>query len=284
MLLRFTIGLALCLAATLGFALWAWRSAKTARLATERERLMRAHADAALLRQTEFVALLAHELRQPLDPLVTAALMIPVPDDARSQQLRAIIERQTRQLTRLLDDVTDLSRFQLGKLTIQESAVPLGALVDESVEAIAPLMKSREHEFTSSCSAPCAVLHADATRIKQALSNLLTNAAKYTPLGGAVSLSGDVDDNEVVFRVRDTGRGISADALRTVFDPFRQGPEAEGGLGVGLAVVKAFVEAHGGRAAAFSPGIGCGSEFVIRLPLTGGTSRGFTSVPAGEQR
>jgi signal transduction histidine kinase len=270
MLVGLTVGLALGFVGALGFAAWAWHHAGTARVAAERERRLRAEAESAVQRQTEFVALLVHELRQPLDPLVTAALMMAVPNDTRSQQLRAVVERQTRQLTRLLDDVMDLSRVRLGKLNIQRSVVPVGTIVDETVEAIAPLMASREHRFTVSCPTPRAALHVDVARIKQVLSNLLTNAAKFTTRGGAIMLSGEVEGDEVVFRIRDTGRGISAESLATVFDPFAQGSGAEGGLGIGLAVVKALVEAHHGTAAAYSSGVDCGTEFVIRLPLDKG--------------
>ncbi|HJT76464.1 MAG TPA: PAS domain S-box protein, partial [Gemmataceae bacterium] len=221
-------------------------------------------------RKDEFLAMLAHELRNPLAPIRTAAQVIRLlgtadPNVRRSTEM---IERQAQHLTRLVDDLLDVNRITSGKIQLRKEAVDLAAVVARAVETVRPLLDARKHELTVALPPEAVRLEADATRLAQVVGNLLTNAAKYTAAGGHVWLSAGREGGEVVLRVRDTGVGIPPAMLGKVFDLFaqldRSLARSEGGLGLGLTLVKNLVELHGGTVEAHSEGPGKGSEFVVR--------------------
>ena len=220
----------------------------------------------------EFLAMLAHELRNPLAPLTNALHMLR-PDGlegAEAEEVRAIAERQVRHLTRLVDDLLDVSRINNGKIQLRKGRVDLGAAVARGVDSARPLIESRRHELSVALPAEPVPLEADAARLEQVLSNLLNNAAKYTEPGGRIDLQAGRDGDEAFVRIRDTGIGIAPELLPRVFDLFTQEERSldrsQGGLGIGLTLVRRLVELHGGSVVASSGGVGRGSEFVVRLP------------------
>jgi PAS domain S-box-containing protein len=221
----------------------------------------------------EFLATLAHELRNPLAPMRHAVQVLRArqPDgDAKSAM--DVIERQMQQMTRLIDDLLDVSRLTRNRLELRKSRVELSDVISLAVETSRPLMESSGHAFSLEV-APDHVLHLDAdlTRLAQAISNLLNNAAKYTNRGGHITLKAERQGHEIVLTVRDDGVGIPPDMLGRVFEMFTQARRStgvvQGGLGIGLTLVKRLVEMHGGTVVARSDGPGRGSEFVIRLPV-----------------
>jgi PAS domain S-box-containing protein len=224
-------------------------------------------------RKDEFLSMLGHELRNPLAPIFAATEMMRMAADGqpRIERYRAVIERQVKNLSRLVDDLLDVSRITHGAIALKRQMVDLSALVRTAVEAARPLIDGKGHGLRLSLPAEPMLLLVDPTRFDQVLINLLNNAAKYTDPGGQIHLSAGLQGDQVVIRVRDTGVGIPAELLPRIFDIFVQGDRsldrAQGGLGLGLTLVKNLVEMHGGRIEAHSEGLGRGSEFVIRLPL-----------------
>jgi signal transduction histidine kinase/ActR/RegA family two-component response regulator len=220
-------------------------------------------------RKDEFLAMLAHELRNPLAPLSTALHLLPVATEKRDDLL-AMAERQVRQLVRLVDDLLDVSRITGGKIALRRERIALGDVVARALETTRPLVESRGHDLTVSLPAEAVGLDADPARLAQVVANLLSNAAKYTPPGGRIWLTAETAGGEVVIRVRDTGAGLAPELVANVFDLFVQGDTSldrtRGGLGIGLTIVRRLVELHGGRVEARSPGVGQGSEFIVRLP------------------
>jgi len=220
-------------------------------------------------RKDEFLAMLSHELRNPLAPLSTALHLLPVATEKRDELL-AMADRQVRQLVRLVDDLLDVSRITGGKIALRKERVALADVVARAIETTRPLVQSRGHDLTVSLSAAPVGLEADPARLAQVVANLLSNAAKYTPPGGRIWLTAEAAGDEVVIRVRDTGAGLAPEFVPNVFDLFVQGDisldRTRGGLGIGLTIVRRLVELHGGRVEAQSPGIGKGSEFIVRLP------------------
>src|SRR5262249_34858977 len=196
----------------------------------------------------------------------------PPPEHAR---LLAVIERQVSHLKRLVDDLLDVSRLTRGKITLRKAVVDLNELVEQALESCQPLITARRHRAELRPSPEPLAVEVDTTRIVQSVVTLLTNAAKYTPRGGTISIAVEREGNEAVVRVKDTGMGIPDALLPQVFTVFVQGNRAldrpEGGLGIGLTVVKRLVELHGGSVSAFSRGPHQGSEFTIRLPVSHGT-------------
>ena len=231
-----------------------------------------AAAETAQRKQREFMAMLAHELRNPLGPIRNAAAAMTVADSTQPllPKMHAIIERQVAQMTRLVEDLLDVSRIENGKLRLERMPVDIVALVDAAVEAARPAMDARMQTFQTQMPAGGLGIEGDPVRLVQVFSNVLNNASKYTPHGGAIDLGIEAAGGDVVVTIADTGIGIPADSLTTIFEPFTQGAEAvgshNGGLGIGLTVVRQLVEAHGGRVHAESAGRGAGSRFVIRLP------------------
>lgn len=230
-------------------------------------------AEAALRRQTEFLAVLAHELRNPLTPIRTATeLMGKVhSDDTLLPRLQGIIERQVQQMTRLVGDLLDVSRINSGRLQLQRRVVDLTEVVNDAVETCRPTMTRRRQHLDVRLPDGRLDVLGDPNKLGQVLANLLDNASKYTPEGGDIGFSVAVADDSVILTVTDNGIGISAEGLPHVFDPFVQDPHAAGfngvGLGIGLTVVRELVEAHGGTVTAHSAGTGRGSQFVVTLPL-----------------
>lgn len=223
-------------------------------------------------RKDEFLAMLAHELRNPLAAIVNSVYLLALEknETGNQQSARQIIGRQLGQLTRLVDDLMEISRISSGRVRLRPERVVLSGILEQAVETARPLIDERRHTLEVSLPAHQIWLAADAARLEQIVVNLLTNAAKYTPEGGRIWLAAEQDGEEAVIRVRDTGSGIAADLLPHVFDLFTQGERtldrSQGGLGIGLALVRRLVELHQGRVEAQST-LGQGSEFVVRLPL-----------------
>jgi CheY-like chemotaxis protein/two-component sensor histidine kinase len=227
-------------------------------------------------RKDEFLATLAHELRNPLAPIRNALEVQRLAGDDRPavERSRQMMERQLRQMVRLVDDLLDVSRITRGKLELQRERVDLAAVVGSALETSRPLIDASKHQISVSLPQRPLTLEADAVRLAQVVSNLLNNAAKYTPEGGRIWLSAEAEAGSAVIRVRDTGLGIPGEMLGRVFDMFMQMDQslerAQGGLGIGLTLVKRLVEMHGGTVEAHSDGPGKGSELVVRLPLAAG--------------
>ncbi|MFN3651438.1 MAG: GAF domain-containing protein [Armatimonadota bacterium] len=224
-------------------------------------------------RKDEFLATLAHELRNPLAGIANATYVldqIPVADEQRPR-LRGVIRRQTEHLSRMVDDLLDLSRITHGKIELRREPVDFAAVIRQAIETTRPFIQTRLHELSGTLPAEPIWVLGDPTRLEQVVNNLLNNAAKYTDPGGHISLAVTRDDAQVVLRVRDNGIGIAPELLPHIFELFIQAEQkldrAPGGLGIGLTLVHRLVELHGGTVRAFSQGIGAGSEFVVRLPL-----------------
>ncbi len=238
-------------------------------------------------RKDEFLALLAHELRNPLAPLRNGlqVLRLASTDAEAVAQARAMMERQLGHMVRLVDDLLDISRIGRNKMELRRQRVALADVVSTSIETSRPLIEAAGHDLTVSLPPEPVFLDADLTRLAQVLSNLLTNSAKYTERGGRIWLTAERRGEEVVVSVRDTGIGIPADDLPRIFDMFSQVDRsierATGGLGIGLALVKALVEMHGGTVTAESDGPGRGSNFTVRLPALGAAAE---PVPADSPR
>jgi PAS domain S-box-containing protein len=224
-------------------------------------------------RKDEFLAMLAHELRNPLAPIRNAAQILRLhgKGNTKLEWARSVIERQSRHLTRLVDDLLDVSRIVRGQISLEKGPIDLSDVVRHALETSRPLVRERKHQLTVTLPGEPLPLDADLTRLSQVIANLLINAAKYTPEGGHIWLEADRADGEVILRVRDTGMGISSTLLPHIFDLFTQGARtldrAQGGLGIGLTLVKRIVDMHGGRVEARSSGEGEGSQFTVRLPL-----------------
>jgi PAS domain S-box-containing protein len=224
-------------------------------------------------RKSEFLALLAHELRNPLAPLRNGLQVIRLAshDGAAVEQARTMMERQLGHMVRLIDDLLDLSRITNGKIDLRKERLDLAAAVQDAVEASRPLIEACGHELTVALPPQPVYVDGDRTRLAQVFANLLNNAAKYTDRGGRIGLAVERQGSDVVVTVRDTGVGIPADVLPKVFDMFTQAERSlersQGGLGIGLSLVRGLVELHGGRVEAHSAGPGRGSEFVVRLPV-----------------
>ena len=221
-------------------------------------------------RKDEFLAMLGHELRNPLAPILGVVSVMKERDPDRCVREVAIIERQARQMARLLDDLLDVGRITRGRVQLRKERVELATIVAHAIEVTMPLLEERGHTLVVDVACNGMAVDADPMRLTQVISNLVNNAAKYTKPGGKVTIVATRDDHELMLSVADNGVGIPADSLSDVFDLFVQGARsldrAEGGLGIGLTVVKTLVEMHGGTVVASSHGPGRGSEFVVRLP------------------
>jgi PAS domain S-box-containing protein len=249
--------------------------ARRAALAMDNARLFQSLQEADR-RKDEFLALLGHELRNPLSPIWTGLhiLRLHLKDHPQVESVAALIERQVRHLTRLVDDLLDISRITRGKVELRLQPVEVGALVARAVETARPFITQCEHQLSVEVSAEPVFVKGDPTRLEQILVNLLNNAAKYTGPGGRITLTAGREGRQVVFRVQDTGIGIREEMLGRIFDPFTQADRLPGraqeGLGIGLTLVRRLVEMHGGSVAVWSAGPGKGSEFLVRLPLGNG--------------
>jgi signal transduction histidine kinase/ActR/RegA family two-component response regulator len=238
---------------------------------SDRKRMEEALRDADRTKD-EFLATLAHELRNPLAPIRNAVQVLHLREspEPESRWALEVIDRQMQHMTRLIDDLLDLSRITRNKLELRKERVELADVVRAALETSRPLMETAHHRLVVELPKEPIFLKADSTRLAQAISNLLNNAAKYTESHGQVWLTAERQGSDAVVRVRDSGMGISADMLPRVFDMFLQiDPEperAQKGLGIGLTLVKRLIEMHGGSIEALSEGPGKGSEFIIRLP------------------
>jgi len=234
---------------------------------------LRAEAESASRAKDEFLAMLSHELRNPLSPILTALQLMRLREGAGAvERERVIIERQVRHLTRLVDDLLDVSRVAQGKIELRRHPLELAEVVAKGVELASPLFEERHHELTLTVPPTGLLIDADEQRLTQVVANLLNNAAKYTDAKGRIDVVARVDGEDAVLSVRDNGIGMPARLVPGVFDLFVQGPRAfdrsHGGLGLGLAIVRSLVALHGGSVAAASEGPGRGSEFTVRLPLS----------------
>jgi signal transduction histidine kinase len=235
----------------------------------------RAKAETALKdadrKKDEFLAMLAHELRNPLAPILNAVCLMRMNLSERQQTWsRDVIERQLAHLTRLVDDLLDVSRITRGKIGLARQPIEVSELITHAVEAVQPLIQERAHLFTVEIPDTPLWVNGDPLRLTQAIGNVLGNAAKYTDRGGQITLYVRENDGDVEIRIRDNGIGIPAERLPHIFDLFTQldarSDHPQSGLGIGLALVRRLLEMHGGSVRAFSPGVGRGSEFLIRLP------------------
>jgi len=229
-------------------------------------------AEATNRRQNEFLAMLAHELRNPLVPISMSATLLERSADASPQLLNfsKVIRRQVDHMARLLDDLLDAARISSGKITLSLEPMPVSNAIDQALETVLPRIRERgQHLYLNMPEEPAGT-RGDRVRLTQVFANLLNNAAKYTDRGGRIWLDAQRDGDMAVVRVRDNGTGIAPEVLPHIFDLFTQGPRSlarsEGGLGVGLNLVRRLVELHGGSVSATSAGGGAGSSFTIRLP------------------
>ena len=242
--------------------------------ALAREQHARADADAANRTKDEFLAMLSHELRNPLAPILTALdlMRLRTPDAAVNE--RSIIERQVRHLKRLIDDLLDVSRVTSGKIQLTRTDVELSSIVARAGEVVEPLLDRRRQHLNVKVAGSGLLVHADVTRLTQVLVNLLTNASRYGRDGGHVDLTAERDGDAVIIAVTDDGSGMSPELLPRVFDLFTQAPRrsdrTQGGLGLGLAIVRSLVDLHGGSVTAHSDGVDRGSRFTLRLPVAAG--------------
>ena len=249
-----------------------------------RERVPKATEDArpdqelreANRRMHEFLDLLGHELRSPLAAIRNALclLKLQVDDVVMRGGPCGVIERQTQYIGHLIEDMLDVSRIEHGKFHLRKQSLDLAQIVVQAIETVRCAVEGRGHQLEVAVPPERVVFHADPTRLEQLLTNLLHNAAKYMEPGGRIWVTAEVLEGHVVLRVRDSGIGIEPAMLPHVFDPFwqveRTLDHSQGGLGIGLALVRKLAEMHGGDASAYSAGLGCGSEFVVRLPAQTG--------------
>jgi signal transduction histidine kinase/CheY-like chemotaxis protein len=237
---------------------------------SEREKLL-SDLEAAGRAKDEFLAMLGHELRNPLSPIVTALQLMKLRGDTGTAREQEVIERQLDHVIRLVDDLLDVSRITRGKIELRRETVEIAGVIGQAVEMASMLLERRAHRLTIDVPREGLLWEGDPVRLAQVVSNLLTNAARYTPNGGDIRVVCRREGGELVVHVRDNGAGIPADLLPRIFDLFIQGKRsvdrAAGGLGLGLTLVKTLVALHGGTVSAKSDGPGKGSEFVIRLPL-----------------
>ncbi len=246
------------------------RAAQEQQRAHEDEIRLREAASDANRAKDEFVALLGHELRNPLTPILSTLDLMRLQGKKVFVHEREVIERQARHLARLVDDLLDVTRIARGKVKLVRQPVEIGELVTRAVETVSPVLEEKGHRLVTSID-PGLIVEGDADRLVQVVANLLANAAKYTPAKGGIEVRGRATgDGGVLLEVHDNGGGIPGDLLPHVFDLFRQGPQAsdraQGGLGLGLAIVRNIVELHGGRVAAASAGLRKGSIFSVWLP------------------
>ena len=247
-------------------------ASKIARDVSERKRAQQTLEDANRYKD-EFLAMLAHELRNPLAPISNALQLLQVvdPSSAQATHVRAIMERQLSHLVRLVDDLMEVSRITRGKIELRREPVLLSSVMLSAVETARPALEAAQHNFRIDMPAEAIEINGDFVRLAQVISNLLGNAAKYTDASGDISLVAERHGEEALIRVRDNGIGIDEAMLPRIFDMFAQVPasqrRSQGGLGIGLALARALVELHGGRIEAASAGPGKGSQFTVRLPV-----------------
>jgi signal transduction histidine kinase len=234
----------------------------------------------------EFLAMLAHELRNPLAPIHNAVQLMrsPVLPAAQLGWARDVIERQVGHLTRLVDDLLDVSRITRGKINVNRESLEVSTVVSRAVETVQPMLARQKHELVLKVDTAPMYVEGDLTRLTQIVGNILSNSIKYTDAGGRIELSASAVEERVEIRVCDNGIGIEQASLPAVFDLFTQASRVtertQAGLGIGLALVKRLVELHGGEVEARSEGLGRGSEFIVRLPLQRREQRPIATLPS----
>lgn len=237
-------------------------------VASERRALHQA--EKANRAKDEFLAMLGHELRNPLSPITTALQLIRLRGDDPFEREHTVIERQVQHLLRLVDDLLDISRVTRGKVILHKQPVEMGSVIAKAVEQVSSIFEQQAHRLELHLPDSGLLVEGDVDRLTQVMSNLLTNAAKYTPDGGEISVRAERSGNEVVVRIRDNGIGVAPELLPRIFEMFVQDDRgidrSRGGLGLGLAIVQNLVALHGGSVSAHSAGCGRGSEFIVRLP------------------
>ena len=235
-----------------------------------REQAARERAESANQAKDEFLAMLGHELRNPLSPILTAVQLMKLRGDQSSVREQMIIERQAQHLIRLVDDLLDVSRITSGKVELQRAATEIAAVVARAVEIASPLFEQKQHRLRLDVARQGLRVDGDEVRLSQVVANLLTNAARYTNPGGDIALGAHREGDQIVICVRDNGIGITAEMLPRIFDLFvqasRRSDRSDGGLGLGLTLVRTLVAMHGGTVDAASRGAGAGAEFTVRLP------------------
>ncbi len=252
------------------------------------ERNARNAAESASLAKDQFLAMLGHELRNPLAPIVTALSLLASTDAATSERARGVIGRQVTHLVRMVDDLLDVSRITGEKVQLQRARVELAQVVARAVELSSPIVDQRQHHLAVDVASEGLAVIGDATRLAQVVANLLNNSAKYTPLGGRIELAVWREGDRIVLTVRDDGTGIEAAMLSTVFELFAQERQSldrsQGGLGLGLTIVRSLVGMHGGTVTAASDGRGRGSLFTVTLPAAPPLSTDAAVVPPAVAR
>jgi signal transduction histidine kinase len=244
--------------------------------------------DEAVRQRDEFLAMLAHELRNPLAPIRNAVYLLGTLDNADPLFLkcRGMIEKQSRHISRLVDDLLDVSRLERGKVELRLQSVDLNESIASAVEACAAITAGHRHDLRVRSSRHPMPVRADPVRLEQVIGNLIVNAAKFTPDGGTIDVEASAEGGQALIAVSDNGVGIKPEMLESIFELFRQGnvtsARTDGGLGIGLTLVKRLMELHGGSVRAISGGLGCGSRFEARLPLDPETQRDELFVPQGD--
>jgi PAS domain S-box-containing protein len=243
----------------------------TERKKAQEEQAARLAAEEASRAKDEFLAMLGHELRNPLAPIATALQLMQLRGDTGTSKEQQVIERQVRHMMRLVDDLLDVSRITRGSLVLKLQRRELQDVIEKAVELASPMLEQRGHHVQIDVPEQPIVIEADEGRLRQVFANLLVNAARYTENGGHIVIVAERLEGEASVSVRDDGRGIAAELLPKIFDLFVQGQQSSerstGGLGIGLTLARRLVEKHGGTLTAESPGVGLGSTFTVRLPL-----------------
>jgi signal transduction histidine kinase len=237
-----------------------------------------------------YMALVAHELRDPLTPILNAAAVMKdgPADPERTRRCADIISRQARHMMGIIEDLMHFSRMQDGQLKLQRARVSMAEIVRRAVETAQPFCQQRRQRLKVAVAAQPMIVDADIARLTQTLRNLIVNASKFSAAGSEIEVGAERDGSDVLTIVRDSGIGIGAADLEAIFTLFTQRaqdhvPQASGGLGIGLYLARQFAEAHGGSLRATSPGIGKGSTFTLRIPAFAGTAQGAINTPSGDQ-
>jgi signal transduction histidine kinase len=262
------------------------RVAQRSRARQYQVRNLLAEREAAVRQRDEFLAMLAHELRNPLAPIRYAAYLLGTQKDSTPlvDKCRTLIDKQARHITRLVDDLLDVSRLELGKIELRPQRVDLNEMAAAAVESCMPITSDQRHEVTLRTARQPIPVRVDPVRIEQAIGNLIVNAAKFTPAGGAIAVETRIEPGYGMVAISDNGIGIRADMLESIFELFTQSDvsidRSKGGLGIGLTLVKRLVEMHGGSVKALSEGVGKGARFEARLPLVAAESSAMRAPKA----